>query len=311
MDTMRPRVQITVPLFVRTLLAISACCALTFGSAPTARAHEHASEKTQAETKPQAQQPPADVQELANRLAPNLARTHSIRVLVLDFKGPHNLWLPFSAWLGDQVSAAIGNVGKQVEVVPRSKLTATIADRRLEPKDEFDIKIAESLAESLKAQVIISGSYVATQSGLGVALRYGEKEGDSWLVQAWREDLREKISLPSEVSNSLGITLESLRPKDGIYQGGEGGVSYPMCIRCPPPRLPNASIGKTQGTVMMLATITPEGRAAKIKVTKGAGFGLDAQAVKAVEAWEFTPAKDVDGKPVPVRTPIEVVFRIY
>jgi len=309
---MQPRPLHIAPLILRILLAVAFCVELTLGLALRTHAQTQASEKTQGSTKTQAQQPPADVQELANRLAPNLSRMHPIRVLVLDFEAPDGLWLPFSAWLADQFSAALGNVGKQVEVVPRSKLTVAIAERNFKPKVAFDEKTAEALAESLEAQVIVSGSFAAIQNALGIALTYGEKEVDSWLIQRGRDDLRGKISLPSEVSDLFGITLDSLRPKDGIYQGGKGGIGFPACIRCPHPVYPiEASKKKAQGNVFLLATISVEGRATKIKVTKGAGFGFDQQAVKAVEGWEFKPAKDVDGNTVPVRQTIEVTFHLY
>lgn len=266
---MHPRPLHIAPLILRILQTISFCLAVTLAAGQLTHAQDQPSEKLPGDNNPRVQQPPADVQELANRLAPNLSRMHPIRVLVLDFKGPDNLWLPFSAWLADQFSAALGSVGKRPEVVPRSSLTAAITDRHLKPKDAFDTKTAEALAESLEAQVIVSGSFAATQDALGVALTYGEKEGDSWFVQSWRDDLRGKILLPAEVSASFGITLESLRPKDGVYHSGEGGVSIPSCIHCPYPQYSReAAAKKAQGTVMLLVTISAEGRATDIKVTK-------------------------------------------
>ncbi len=56
--------------------------------------------------------------------------------------------------------------------------------------------------------------------------------------------------------------------------------------------------------------ITKQGRASKIKVVKGAGFGLEAKAIEVVKRWRFRPAKGPDGNSVAVDVPIEVTFRL-
>jgi TonB family protein len=263
------------------------------------------------DTKLQIQQPPADVQELANRLASDIPKSKRGKVLVLDFRGPDSAWVPFSAWLADEFSAALGNSGKPLEVVPRSQLTAAMADRHLKPNDTFDAQTSQALVESLGAQVIVSGSFAGLQNGVGITMTYSTKQGQSWVAQPFENHLRGKIALPSEVSTLLGITLDSLRPKEGVYQTDGGGVSYPSCLDCPHPEYSRAAIdGKVQGTVVMLVTISADGRATQIEITKKLCCGLDEEAIDAVKHWKFKPATGVDGIPVPVRAPIVVSFRL-
>ena len=68
---------------------------------------------------------------------------------------------------------------------------------------------------------------------------------------------------------------------------------------------------KYQGTVVLMAVITADGRAINITVAKGLGLGLDEKAVEAVRTWRFTPARGPDGRAASVSVPIEVVFRLY
>ena len=68
---------------------------------------------------------------------------------------------------------------------------------------------------------------------------------------------------------------------------------------------------KYQGTVLLMAVITADGRATNIRVAKGLGMGLDEKAIEAVRTWRFRPAVGPDGKASAVSTPIEVVFRLY
>jgi protein TonB len=97
----------------------------------------------------------------------------------------------------------------------------------------------------------------------------------------------------------------------GVYHPGSGGVGYPACEYCPQPKYSEeARKAKYQGTVVLQAVITADGRATEIQVVKGPGLGLEEKALEAVKQWRFKPAIGPGGKPVPVVVPIEVTFRL-
>jgi protein TonB len=97
----------------------------------------------------------------------------------------------------------------------------------------------------------------------------------------------------------------------GYFHPGTGGVGYPSCAYCPDPKYSEeARKAKYQGTVVLQAVITPDGRAIEIQVVKGPGLGLEEKAVEAVKQWRFKPAVGPSGKPVAVVVPIEVTFRL-
>jgi TonB family protein len=99
--------------------------------------------------------------------------------------------------------------------------------------------------------------------------------------------------------------------KDGTVRAGVGGVSTPGCVSCPPPKYSSeARAAKLQGTVVLQATVTADGRAINISVVKALGKGLEEKAIEAVKNWKFKPANGPDGKPVPCVVPIEVTFRL-
>jgi TonB family protein len=60
----------------------------------------------------------------------------------------------------------------------------------------------------------------------------------------------------------------------------------------------------------VLAGITAEGRVTQARVIQGLGSGLDEEAVEALKSWRLKPATDVDGRPVPVYMPFELIFRL-
>lgn len=98
----------------------------------------------------------------------------------------------------------------------------------------------------------------------------------------------------------------------GEFRAGVNGVGTPSCIYCPDPQYSDeARKAKWQGTVVLDVVISSDGRAIKITPIKGPGLGLEEKAVEAVRQWRFRPALGPNGKPVNVRIPIEVTFRLF
>jgi TonB family protein len=67
---------------------------------------------------------------------------------------------------------------------------------------------------------------------------------------------------------------------------------------------------KISGSVELSITVGIDGIPHDIVVTKSLGYGLDENAVAAVQQWKFDPAAE-DGKPIPARITVEVSFRYY
>jgi TonB family protein len=98
----------------------------------------------------------------------------------------------------------------------------------------------------------------------------------------------------------------------GVYNAGENGYGVPSCIYCPNAQFSDEAVkAKYQGSVLLIATITPDGKAIQISVVQGLGLGLDEKAIEAVRTWRFKPALGPNGKPAPVRQTIEVTFHLY
>ncbi len=65
---------------------------------------------------------------------------------------------------------------------------------------------------------------------------------------------------------------------------------------------------KCQGTVVLQAIVTADGRATNIQVVRSPGLGLDEKAIEVVRAWRFKPALGPNGKPVATIINIEVAY---
>jgi periplasmic protein TonB len=98
----------------------------------------------------------------------------------------------------------------------------------------------------------------------------------------------------------------------GFPHAGQNGFGEPTCVYCPTPEFSDEAVkAKYQGTVLVQAVVTADGRATEIHIAKGLGLGLDEKAIDAVRKWRFKPAAGPDGRPTAVICFIEVTFHLY
>ena len=259
-----------------------------------------------------AQQQPAPASEqtfaaLTQKLAVELREQNVKRVLVLDLEDPNGNVTPFGSWLGDQI--ALANTWTPIEVVDRQTFRSNLDRLRIPGNGGLDADGAKKLANSFQAQ-IVSGSYSAAENGIGVTLIAGTK------VKLGGKGAKEKpvigkIMMSDEMKTHLTVPLESLVPSYGIFEADTGGIRPPSCRSCPNPDYTVAAAQRVvQGTILMSAVITPEGRASNVSILTKLDPQLDQNAVDAVRSWRFNPPLNVDGKPVYLLTTIEVSLRL-
>jgi TonB family protein len=72
----------------------------------------------------------------------------------------------------------------------------------------------------------------------------------------------------------------------------------------------SARTQKFSGTTVVSLEVDKSGTVRDVQILQPIGYGLDDQAVRAVEQWRFAPARR-NGEPVAVLTSAEVSFRLY
>ena len=70
-----------------------------------------------------------------------------------------------------------------------------------------------------------------------------------------------------------------------------------------------ARLAAVQGTVVVYAEITKDGSPENLRILRSLGFGLDEEAIKAVQQWQFEPDPENE-KPSRVATYVLVRFRL-
>jgi hypothetical protein len=204
---------------------------------------------------------------MARQLLDKFADSDKKGVIVMDFQPSFGEPNSFGPWLADQLSSSLAQLG--LELVDRTKLQAALESQHLVAKDEADLKTAVGLARSIGATTLVVSSYGAAENGIGVTLaafrvsQYGKPQAADFTIGM----VFGKIPLSKELSTHLGVPLDSLRPEDGVYRSGYGGVSIPACVKCPVPgmKVPDIDLQgmlrtNPQGaTVWLQFVVTPEG----------------------------------------------------
>jgi len=120
-------------------------------------------------------------------------------------------------------------------------------------------------------------------------------------------------------SASLVVVLASGQQQDTV--GGEvpledqvarvgPGVSQPSVLEKHDPEYSQqARTAGVCGTVLLSLIVDIDGKAKRIRVIRGLGYGLDERAIAAVRDWTFAPGAK-NGQPVPVYATIQTSFRL-
>jgi TonB family protein len=244
---------------------------------------------------------------VAHQLTVELAKAGQKKVIFFDFHGM--FWSPFAAWLADQLTLSFGGAGDSIAVIERDKLAV------YEPIEGFLFRpgTAKSrVAQELGADTVVNGVYRPASNGVGVSLTAYRvsNSGDAATI-----DTSSIVTVTGNIPYTEEIGSKVYLPLDALWTNGSAPagqrMSSPSCLYCPNPHYSSeAHKQKLEGTVLLGAGITTDGRAVQITVVKSLGSGLDEQAIADLKTWRFRPATYADGRLVSVYLPIEITFRL-
>jgi TonB family protein len=116
--------------------------------------------------------------------------------------------------------------------------------------------------------------------------------------------------LTEKAISSVPFALLPPIEEEGIPWGGQNGVGIPqLTYEVKAEYTETAWRSRTQGTVILSAVFTSDGRLTKIKVIHGLPNGLTEKAIEATQKLRFKPATK-KGKPIDVRMKLEIPFNL-
>jgi TonB family protein len=109
-----------------------------------------------------------------------------------------------------------------------------------------------------------------------------------------------------------GFNIGGPSSKREVYEAGVNGAGSPKILYKERARYTEeARQNRVQGTVLLSAVFTTDGRVIDIRVVRGLPDGLSETAIEAAQKIRFQPATNRNGMPITVRATIEFNFAIY
>lgn len=244
------------------------------------------------------------VDDLAERLAKEIAKANFKSVLVTDFTDLDGNASPAGKVLGERLLDYWLSHRKKFSIVERSRLDVLLNEQNLTLKDLDNSDTLRKIGESLGFDAIVIGTVTPNSDGcsLNVVVR---RTQDSILQSSATKSFSD-LDLPRYARNP-----PSDEPTERPVQAGLKGVVPPACIHCPNPDYTDElRRQKIEGVVFLSIVVTQEGRVTAAKVIKAPDDELARKALEAVRTWRLKPANGPDGKPVPARINVEVWFRL-
>jgi TonB family protein len=234
----------------------------------------------------------------------------SVKFFVFDFSNAADKQCyKLGAILADRFSTALASQADGFIVLDRQLLTTYLKDNLIDQKEIQGNGIALALARSIGATGILRRDLQEDPNNqLLLTLRL-EGFGPAWSAGSVINVTGEMEALLKEPLPTLTRT-SPIPAEPGVLMAGQNGAGTPECIYCPAPLYDDtARAAKYQGSIELSVVVTSDGLSDSILVLKGAPFMLNKQAIEAVQKWKFKPAVK-NGKPIAVRVPIEITFRV-
>jgi len=122
------------------------------------------------------------------------------------------------------------------------------------------------------------------------------------------DDLNQALSLKPDYPVALALRKQAEENLTAGVQGPGNGVVPPVLLNpIAPKATPDARHAGVLAKVLLYFVVDEKGHASGFKVLESPGFGLDAEAIKAVRKAKFRPAQR-DGKFIPFGVRLEIQF---
>lgn len=245
-----------------------------------------------------------DLDHLANQLARKLKplKPHKVAVALLSDSSDSYAANYFSSLVTSLIEF---HASKKLHVADAKSFEEFLQTHGISAKTLSSSESFKVLAEGADLDFLILGTLDKRTNAYALAFKiFHLPEGELLATEA--------SSIPrTEFVDSLAPPLPQ-KPGYPVYKYPGDQISPPSCVSCPDPSYTGVARDKgVQGTVVLQAVVSPEGRITSAHVTKFVGYGLDEVAFETVKRWKLRPAKKKDGTPVAVVVPIEVTFRMF
>jgi TonB family protein len=241
-----------------------------------------------------------NLDDLADQLGKGIATASLRSVTVADFSAKDGRSLDLGWYLANRLSDSWLLHDQKFRVLERAELK----DAKVSADDIRSVEMLQRLGSVWGVESIVTGVVDVLPDGYVVAASVRRVSNGAVILTASQSIPHSRIL---DLLNPQGLDMGGA----AAFPAGVKGISVPICLKCPIAQYSDqARKAKLEATVTLSVVVSTEGRTARIAILNNPGFGLTDQAIDGVSEWEFRPAKNQEGKAVPVMVPIEMTFRI-
>jgi TonB family protein len=240
------------------------------------------------------------------------------KILVTNFTLTTGYASSYGIQAADELAQEFARQDKSVQVIDRKSFKNQF--RQLE-EEQIPISILNSenvarwLGLKLGATIVLVGTAkgIPNSNAVELSARFLNSRDDKKIGPSAEVNLTPSESLP----DLNPITLPQLLPLpesfegERVYQAGVNGVGMPRCDYMPNPNYSDdARTFRFSGTILIEGIVRPDGTVKAFRFVRGAPYGLNQAALRALNTWRCKPAT-LEGKPIPVFVPFEITLRLF
>ena len=247
------------------------------------------------------------IDRLAEMSASQISTTHPKRVLVSPLQNCLRE-TSICSQLETALHTALAKIVSSPQFFSRDEVNGALAKRRLMEIDAYDGAVLRWIASDLRADLLVTEDLL-WNPGIDVSTELIDVAKDQSLG-----GYRVQIVSVSASDQPVVVKDEKSGVSLIVFYSATSSIKVPTCSSCPAPSFTAQSDAlpreRFRGVVPLRVTVTPEGVAKQITPIGALDPLLAQKAIDTVREWHFHPAIGADGKPFPVRSSVEVTFRL-
>jgi TonB family protein len=238
----------------------------------------------------------AFVQELCN----DVWQSKVQKVYVPDFTDESGKFSSLGRFFAATFAKMLDEASMGFAVVDRVQVRRNLNKTGRTDQEPADPDLLTKLVSDMGGDAILWGKVSMNRNVATINLVMRTPSGKDLAQRRYEENLDGELLADLEASQSGTV----------FYYAGLDGVSPPNCVHCPPPEWPVGQGSPARdGDVILSILVTLEGNADQMRIAQTLDPVFDRAALECVRSWRFEPAKNADGKPVPVRLPVQITFK--
>jgi TonB family protein len=240
----------------------------------------------------------------AKEIVAAMNSAHLRKLLVADFLDAGGVRTEKGVYLAARFAKDLSEQAPGFALVDREKWVSLLESNAISPNDVAQPGGLRRIGSALGCDAVATGLMTFTGGSIAISVSLRDVATGRELALASFVQHQEPAfegQFPATVDDS-GMRF---------YFPGFDGVSEPYCARCAKaPYGERARRLRIRGSVFLSVLVGSDGRVQQIRLLNSLDTELDHNAIEDVKHWEFEPALDSSGRPVPVRFLVEMLFGV-